>query len=159
MRGEEINVTPSFLDRLIDLDPRSTKEAPKSRLRGIEELKLSVRRDMEWLLNARAQIVDIDPRMEEIRRSVLRYGLPDFTGMGANDSNEQERITSAIETAIEYFEPRFLGVRVTLEPVSSVDRQLVFRIKATLDVEPAPEPIVFDTVLSLASGEFSVSEK
>lgn len=155
----DVNITPSVFDRLIDMDPQNTREAPKSRLRNMEELKNAVRRDMEWLLNSRAQVVELDERLEEVRRSVLQYGLPDFTGLAVNDWNERERITDAIRLAVEYFEPRFLDVNVTLEPISNVDRQLVFRIKATLDVEPAPEPIIFDTVLQLASGEFSVQEK
>ncbi len=155
----DVNITPSVFDRLIDMDPQNTREAPKSRLRNMEELKNAVRRDMEWLLNSRAQVVELDERLEELRRSVLQYGLPDFTGLAVNDWNERERITDAIRLAVEYFEPRFLDVNVTLEPISNVDRQLVFRIKATLDVEPAPEPIIFDTVLQLASGEFSVQEK
>ena len=156
--NSDVFVTPSVFDRLIDLDPASTREAPKSRIRNLEELKNAVRRDMEWLLNTRSEIVDLDERMEEVKRSVLRYGLPDFTGLAASDWNERERITDAIKMAIEIFDPRFFNVSVTLEPISSVDRELVFRIRATLDVEPTPEPIVFDTVLQLASGEFVVKE-
>jgi predicted component of type VI protein secretion system len=33
---------------------------------------------------------------------------------------------------------------------------LKFRIEATLDIEPTPEPVVFDTVLQLGSGNFAV---
>ena len=36
---------------------------------------------------------------------------------------------------------------------------LKFRIEASLNVEPTPEPIAFDTVLQLGSGEFEVKEK
>lgn len=36
------------------------------------------------------------------------------------------------------------------------ERALRFRIDARLRVEPAPEPVTFDTVLQLHSGEYLV---
>ena len=158
MRDHEINITPSIVDRLIDLDPRGSYESPKSRLSSLRDLKQAVRRDIEWLLNARCFPNIIDESLEEVNKSAAVYGLPDFTGVGAKDANEQTRVTQAIETAIEIFEPRFIGTKVTLEPVSSTDKQLTFRIEAHLDIEPTPEPVVFDTYLQFGSGEFTVKE-
>lgn len=155
----EIRVTPSVLDRLIDFEPRSSQEAPKSRSKSLRDLKLSVRRDLEWLLNTRCFLVDIDERLEEIKKSVATYGLPDFTGISVKNHYEQKRLSDSLETAIKIFEPRFLDLKVTLEPINNVDRLLKFRIEASLDIEPTPEPIVFDTVLQLGSGEFEVQEK
>ena len=154
----EIRVTPSVLDRLIDLDPRQSTEAPKSRSASVVDLKQSVRRDLEWLLNTR-RASDADGGLEELKKSVLTYGLPDFTGVSAKSHIEQKRLTQSLETALKTFEPRFIDLKVSLEPISSIDRQLRFRIEARLDIEPTPEPIAFDTVLQLGSGEFAVSEK
>jgi predicted component of type VI protein secretion system len=52
-----------------------------------------------------------------------------------------------------------IDLKVTLEPVSNADKSLKFRIEARLDIEPTPEPIAFDTVLQLGSGDFEVNEK
>lgn len=155
----EIRITPSVLDRLLDFEPDVSREAPKSRSKSVRDLKLSVRRDLEWLLNTRTVHVEIDERLQEIKKSVLTYGLPDITGLSAKNQNEQKRLAKAIENAIRLFEPRFLDVRVTLEPVSDVDRSLKFRIEARLDIEPTPEPVAFDTVLQLGSGGFEVRER
>lgn len=155
----EIRITPSVLDRLLDFEPDVSREAPKSRSKSLRELKLSVRRDLEWLLNTRTVHVEIDERLQEIKKSVLTYGLPDITGLSAKNQNEQKRLAKAIENAVRLFEPRFLDVRVTLEPVSNVDRSLKFRIEARLDIEPTPEPVAFDTVLQLGSGDFEVRER
>ncbi|MDQ6787621.1 MAG: type VI secretion system baseplate subunit TssE [Acidobacteriota bacterium] len=156
---KEIRVTPSVLDRLIDFDPKSSQEAPKSHSNSLRELKQSVRRDLEWLLNTRCYLDDIDENLEEVRKSVIVFGLPDFTGISAKSYAEQKSLTQALETAIKNFEPRFLDLKVFLEPISNVDRLMKFRIEASLDIEPAPEPIVFDTVLQLGSGEFEIQEK
>lgn len=155
----EIRVTPSLLDRLIDYEPGSSQEAPRSRSNSLRELKQSVQRDLEWLLNTRAYFGNTDERLEEVRKSVAFYGLPDFTGVSAKSHLEQTRMTKAIETAIKNFEPRFLDLRVTLEPLSTTDKSLRFRIEANLNMEPTPEPVVFDTVLQLGSTDFKVIEK
>jgi type VI secretion system protein ImpF len=155
----EIRITPSVLDRLLDFEPDVSREAPKSRSKSLRELKLSVRRDLEWLLNSRAFPEEIDERLEEVKKSVVVYGLPDITGISAKSHVEQKRLTEALENAIKIFEPRFLNLKVTLEPVNNIDRMLKFRIEARLNVEPTPEPIAFDTVLQLGSGGFEVKEK
>jgi type VI secretion system protein ImpF len=155
----EIRITPSLFDRLLDFEPGVSKEAPKSRSKSLRELKQAVRRDLEWLLNTRCYPEDIDEGLEETHKSVIVFGLPDFTGASVKSHIEQKRLTKAVETAIKNFEPRFIDLKVRLEPISSVDRQLKFRIEARLDIDPAPEPIAFDTVLQLGSGEFSVQEK
>ena len=155
----EIRIRPSVLDRLLDFEPELSTEAPKSRAKSLRDLKLSVRRDLEWLLNARRPPIEVDENLEEVQKSVAVFGLPDITGISAKSHVEQTKLTKALETAIKNFEPRFLDLRVTLEPVSNIDRMLKFRIEARLNVEPAPEPIAFDTVLQLGSGEFEVKEK
>lgn len=155
----EARVTPSVLDRLIDLDPGFSQEPPKFRSTSVVEFKQSVRRDLEWLLNTRCHIEALDDKLEETPRSVAFYGLPDFTGVSVKSHIEQKRMADAIRTAIEIFEPRFLNPKVTLETVENVDRQLKFRIEATLDIEPTPEPVVFDSILEPGAGGFTVLDR
>lgn len=159
VRERDLSITPSIIDRLVDHEPGAKSEAPKSRVQSLRELKNSVRRDIECLLNARIADQGIDENLEEVRKSLMFYGLPDFTGVSSKDPSEQTRMTKSIERAIELFEPRFIGLQVHLEPVNSLDKQLRFRIEADLDLDPTPEPVVFDTVLQSGNGEFAVIEK
>lgn len=155
----EIRITPSVLDRLLDYEPRNQTEAQKSHSVSLAELKLSVKRDLEWLLNTRQNGIEIPETLEEVNESLAVYGLPDLTSLSARNPNEQNRLAKSLETALRVFEPRFINVKVSLEPIDNTDRQLRFHIEAHLDVEPAPEPISFDTVLSVGSGEFAVNAK
>src|SRR5687768_11335536 len=148
----EIRVSWSVLDRLIDDDPNESQDPPRSQSASLVELKNAVRRDLEWLLNTRCHLENIDGALEEAPRSVAFYGLPDFTAVSTKSGPEQERMVKAIEVALKYFEPRFTGLKVSLEPISNIDRTLKFRIEATLEIEPTPEAVVFDTVLQLGSG-------
>ena len=154
----QIRITPSVLDRLIDYDPRETREPPKSRSATLLELKASVRRDLEWLLNARTFLDPDELDAAETKNSVAVYGLPDITGLSAQSKDEQSRVLRAVEHAIRAFEPRFLNLKVTMEPPTATERSIRFRIEAQLDVDPVPEPIVFDTVLKLGSSDFDVKE-
>lgn len=155
----EIRITQSVLDRLIDEEPAMSQDPPKVRSVSLAELKKSVRRDLEWLLNTRCFAENVDGGLEESMRSVAFYGLPDFTAVSVKNPNEQRRMAKALEEAIKVFEPRFSDLKVTLEPIDSIDRLLKFRIEATLDVDPAPEPVTFDTVLQLGGSSFEVKNR
>ena len=154
----EIRVSQSVLDRLLDFEPRQSQEAPKSRSTSLRDLKQAVRRDLEWLLNTRCHAESVDHGLEEAKRSVAFYGLPEILGFSPKNGAEQKQLIKALETAIRNFEPRFLDPKVTLEPINNVDRQMKFRIEARLDIEPTPEPVVFDTVIEIGSGEFAITE-
>ncbi len=155
----EIRITPSILDRLLDYEPQMSREAPRSQAQSLADLKKSVKRDLEWLLNTRHTPIEIPETLDELNESLAVYGLPDLTSLSVKNPNEQNRLAKAIESALRIFEPRFINVRVSLEPIDNTDRQLRFRIEAHLDIEPVPEPVSFDTVLQVGSGEFAISEK
>jgi type VI secretion system protein ImpF len=155
----ETRITPSILDRLLDFEPDLTREPPASRARSLRELKQSVRRDLEWLLNTRSHLGEAASQLEEVNKSMAVYGLPDFTGMGVKSPGEQKMLVNSLETAIRLFEPRLMDLHVTLEPIDEIKRVLKFRIEARLKVDPVPEPVTFDTVLQMGSGQFEVQEK
>jgi len=154
----DLGLMPSVLDRLIDLEPRISTEPANNQYSTLDDLKVAVRRDLEWLLNTRKMVADIPPEFEELKRSVVTYGVPDISGVHIEHTVESANLRSALENAIKIYEPRFLDVVCTLEPLNSTDRQLRFKIEAKLDLDPVPEAMVFDTVLQLGSGAFAVKE-
>lgn len=156
-RGDnEVRVVPSVLDRLLDYEPEMSREALPSRSKSLRQLKQSVRRDLEWLLNTRFVAEDIPQDLQEINNSMAVYGLPDFTTVSLKNPADQNRLRRALESALTTFEPRLEDVVVTLEPMRDVDRAMRFRIDARLRVDPAPEPVTFDTILQLGSGQYIV---
>lgn len=155
----EIRITPSVLDRLIDYEPELTREPLRSRSKSLRELKQSVRRDLEWLLNTRCHTIEISNGLKEVSESLFTYGLPDFTNLSDKNTNDHKILHNAIETAIRNFEPRLQDVIVKAEPVDSLQRMMRFRIEANLKTDPIPEPVTFDTVLQLGNGQYQVQEK
>jgi type VI secretion system protein ImpF len=149
-------IIPSVLDRLIDEDPDRVLEAPLSRSKSIEDLKQSVKRDLEWLLNTREDAAGAPSGLKELAHSLAAYGLPDFSAFNVKSSSDHARMQRILEKAIGSFEPRLEGVIVTLVPVHDLEQKLRFRIDARLRVEPAPEPVTFDTVLQAVSNQYTV---
>jgi type VI secretion system protein ImpF len=150
-------LTPSVLDRLLDDEPHLKRDLGRTRHQLLRELKQSVRRDLENLLNTRRRCLPVPADLKELEQSLVNYGIPDFTGanMGSGDAREQFRGT--LERVIRTYEPRFQTVRVELLTNSEpLDRTLRFRIDALLYADPAPEPVVFDSLLEPGSGSFEV---
>jgi type VI secretion system protein ImpF len=155
---EDQPLIPSVLDRLLDEEPDKQVEAPKSRHQILRELKQSVRRDLENLLNTRWRCVYWPPDLEEIDLSVVNYGIPDFTGANMGGVADRESLRRIIEQVVRKFEPRFKTIKVTLlGNRDETDRTLRFRIDALLYAEPAPEPVVFDSQLEPTTHDFTVT--
>jgi type VI secretion system protein ImpF len=152
----DTRITPSVLDRLIDRDPKAPREAPTSRLQSLNDLKDAVKRDLEWLLNARQVVGGVPPELKELSRSLAVYGLPDFTAVSVKSPADQMRMQRALEMAISAFEPRLENITVSMSQSRELDHKLRFRIDAQIKVEPAPEPVTFDTVLQATTNQYVV---
>lgn len=157
-KGAERTVRLSVLDRLIDRSPR-LDDAPTSWSESVDDLKGSVLRDLEWLLNTRRIAEPAPERFEEVRRSVYHFGLADVTSRSADSGDSHQTLAREMEECIRTFEPRLTAVRVIVQkPKEKGSRDARFSIDAVLRMEPNPERIVFDTVLDTPTGKFLLGE-
>jgi type VI secretion system protein ImpF len=149
----ETTITVSVLDRLIDLEPENRMENPLSRSQSVRLLKSAVRRDLEWLLNSR-RICDLpDEGLKEVNRSTYTYGLPDLSTLTMAATGDRNKLVRQILATINQFEPRLANVRLVLvESPDSAKKDVRLRVEAMLRMDPVPEPISFDTVIELKSG-------
>lgn len=156
-RTDQIALIPSVLDRLIDQEPDRTVEPEWARAQGVYELRDSVKRDLESLLNSRQTRPELVDDGDELSTSMLTYGLPDFTSTGTGGEGEHDMLRRAVERTIERFEPRLKHVDVSVvPPKSSFERSLHLTINAMLWIDPEPIPIEFDTVVQTATGTCEV---
>lgn len=151
---------PSVFDRLLDEEPGTQIETPHSRAQLLRDLKLSVRRDLENLLNTRISLYPVPEDLPELKTSVLNYGIPDFTGLSMGSREQREKLRLLVEDSIRRFETRFISVRVELSSAqqssNALDRTVRFRIEGLLYAEPSPEPVMFDSQLRPQLGDFEV---
>ena len=153
-------VTQSLLDRLIDSEPANNSEAAMTRPQSVRALKASLRRDLEWLLNTRRNPDEADDHYPELKKSLFNYGFPDFSNFTFSSPRDRIRLVKVLEEAVRVFEPRMEAVRVVLLDADAsgqeINRSVRFQIEGLLKMDPAPEQVCFDTVLSLTSGEYKV---
>jgi type VI secretion system protein ImpF len=149
-------ITLSVLDRLVDLDPKRSEELPLSRSQSLREHKANVCRDLEWLFNSR-QPIEAPQVGKLLKTSLYVYGLPDISSLSVSSIRDRKRLSLALEEAIRLFEPRIQNPRVILTTTEEGKIQrLRFIIEGLLRVDPSPEPVSFDTVLDMTSGEYKV---
>ena len=153
---KEDPVTLSVLDRLIDSEPDHLQEPPLTRAQSLRDLRSALRRDLEWLFNTRCTIDEPPESMRELERSVYNYGISDTSSLSVRSPKDQEYLAKSIKNAITFFEPRMMAVKVTIEPATEDVHGLHFSIEGLLRMDPAPEPVFFDTVLEPSSGEYRV---
>lgn len=157
--GKKKQLRPSVLDRLIDLEPDQKQESVPSRHQYLAQLRQSVRRDLENLLNTRYRVVEPPEDLKHLKQSLLNYGLPDLATVNISDPEKKQRFVKDLERILRDYEPRFKSVHVThMENRESTDRTLRFRIDAVLWADPAPQSVVFDSVLEPVSRTVNVQE-
>jgi type VI secretion system protein ImpF len=149
-------VTLSVLDRLIDHDPKHSAEVPLTRPQSLRELKAGLKRDLEWLLNTRRTIDPSPDSARETARSVYHYGFADISSKSVLSSKDHNDLVREMEMAIAVFEPRLKRAKVKMEAIEGSYRMLRFVIEGLLCMDPAPEPVRFDTVLELCKGEYAI---
>ena len=148
------DLLPSVLDRLIDREPKVSTEPQAGRSLHPAQLKELVKRDLEWLLNSKRDLVEPPEGLNHLGGSLLTYGLPDISTSSLANAEDQDRLRRAIEATIARFEPRLAHVVVSLIEGRALDRSIRFRIEALLRIEPTPEPVTFDSVLKLPTKAF-----
>ena len=150
---------PSILDRLFDDEPENKHEIDPGQHQKLKQLRMSVRRDLENLLNARYRVMEPDEEYKELDKSLLNYGLPDLATINITDLDKRKEFTSKMEKILKEFEPRFKEVNISyLDNKDNTDRTLRFRIDATLYADPSPEVVVFDSILEPVTRSISIEE-
>jgi len=102
------NLRPSILDRLIDNEPHVQIESELSRHQHIKDLRHSVRRDLENLLNSRYRLLAPPEDYPELQTSLANYGLPDLATINITDLDKKREFTRNLEKVLRIYEPRFL---------------------------------------------------
>lgn len=148
---------PTLFDRLFE-EPTPTGVAPASRGFDLEQMKDSVARDLEALLNTR--IAFAEDRLLDFPKaldSVLNFGLRDFVGRSLERTEDRAWICQSIEQAIGRHEPRLRDVAVSLARPDTHRQTLHFAVKALLVLEPSAEPVSFEATLQPMTQKYAIS--
>ncbi len=149
-------IQPSVLDRLLDDEPERSRQ-PEAMLYELAQFKRSLARDLEALLNTRTMpLDDLFDAYPLASSSMLRFGIPDLSGISLLNPDDRELLREQLRRAIETHEPRLSRVRVNLDAPREMERHLRFRVDAVLKVHPHRPPVTFDATLQLSSNVYKV---
>jgi type VI secretion system protein ImpF len=135
-------------------------ESVEHRTISMRRLRDYVCRDLSALLNcANLDAVEDLEAYPHIQSSVVNYGMPSLAGRAARAADPLH-IATAIELAIQRFEPRLSQVRVTPEmgEEGNETHVLAFRIDAQLWGQVAPQQLVLRTSIDVDSGSVSLAD-
>lgn len=150
---------PSVLDRLFDNEPHNQTERDLDDHQLLKQLRSSIRRDLESLLNTRFHIAEPSDEFPQLEKSLLNYGLPDLATINIIDIDKRNEFTRTLEKTLKYFEPRFKSVKVSfIDREDSTDRTLRFRIDAVIYADPLPEVVIFDSIFESVTRTVNVKE-
>jgi type VI secretion system protein ImpF len=147
---------PGLLDRL--MDPRHQAIGGVLPRMSVEQLKDSVARDLEALLNTRL----VWPKefflgYPHVEKSILNYGLIDFAGYCLSSTDERATICTSLVAAVTAYEPRLSGVKAELAAEPGSVNRLNFVIAGTLELDSGPETVNFNAVLQPSSLHYAIS--
>lgn len=151
------NLQASILDKLLDEEPDRPLEPALQRQTSFAEIRASVIRDIEQLLNTRRSVLAVPDTLAQVARSLHVYGLRDFTSENPGSPQVLQRLRREVVQTLNLFEPRLKNVVVQIENRTG-DRNLHFRISGTLVITPLSEPVVFDTLFDSNRGEYVISQ-
>jgi len=150
------NIQASILDRLLDYEPGVRQEPVQRRVLGFEQGKAAVIRDLENLLNTKSTILTIPPAYKEVSRSILVYGVRDYTSQNPKSISVKKQLRQNLEETIARFEPRLRNVTVHVEGSAENERSVKFRITGILVLDPLIAPVTFDTLFDINRGEYTI---
>ena len=137
-------VRASLIDRLTDDEPKQIVETKPLRVQTLAQLKISVRRDLEWLLNTRAIPA---PNINWTNRTVIDYGIPDLGQFFTHNPEDGHRIAEILENTIAAYEPRLQQVKVKVQSTPNPRERQVW-LEAILKVGEVEEAFAFPFMLS-----------
>ncbi|MEH6825709.1 MAG: type VI secretion system baseplate subunit TssE [Motiliproteus sp.] len=159
--GEKL--LPSLLDRLTDEHPELSHESAQHQNLSLSRLREALLRDLAWLLNTTNLQTATDlSSYEEVQRSVVNFGIPEFSGVSAS-TLDVPRMERALRTALLSFEPRIansqLSVRVVADESKRHQNSIAFLIEGEIWAQPVPLSLHLETEMDLESGNVVVKQK
>ena len=156
-----------MLDRVLQLELSRRAELRRTVMLSSQQLRRSVLRDLESLLNTTAGEVDMKEgrisldAFPTVRASVLNYGVPALSGH-VRTAEDVLELALGIEASIRHYEPRVRQVRVRVaEAGAPAGQALASPLELIIEGElwgyPIAEHLLVRTVLDLDAGRVEVS--
>ncbi|MEG0343741.1 MAG: type VI secretion system baseplate subunit TssE [Acinetobacter sp.] len=141
----------TLFDRLIVEDDKGL---------SIHELRESIARDLEDLLNTRIAKLDLDiDEYALAKQSIVQFGIIDFVGLSTANPTDRQTICQSIEQSIVSHEPRLKQIKVEMQLDELNVGSLSLSIQALFNIHPLYEPVIFDALLKPTTQQYVISAR
>ena len=135
-----------LFERLVDDKPLVSTEARPFRTVSPDQLRDSVRAELQRLLNTRC------PQEQEAlvarKRTIIDYGVPDFTHLSPTSLADRKLVSRILGEAIANYEPRLRNVSVRIVGYDGPRQRCEAVIDGLLVVGNVTEPVSFPTIIN-----------
>ncbi|AIL13278.1 hypothetical protein IM40_06860 [Candidatus Paracaedimonas acanthamoebae] len=144
---KQTGVLAPLFDRLTDLEPHLIAEPSSYQMLGPQELKESVQRELELVLNTRPTVQR--PPEDGHGEFISDFALPQFFGLrdfswfdGASDLGRRA-IGTEIERVVTYYEPRLKNVKARVNKHPQDPLALIVEVTGDLKIGEVLERFTF----------------
>lgn len=150
--------SPSLFEKLLwDSYAQNEKRLLSHPALSLAEVKRSVARDVEHLLNTRRGYRDdVLANYHSLMSSLISYGLEDIASSSMVNADERNALCRALERAIATHEPRLKQVHALIHNREYGVNKLSFTIHALMVLETLSEPVNFDAELNTSSLHYAI---
>jgi type VI secretion system protein ImpF len=115
-----------------------------------------LRQDLENMLNTHALNIQLPIAKEELNKSILTYGIPDFMSFKLAHEGIKTELCKKIAELIQLHEPRLSEVSVSWQKQTQNNHCLKLQIEATLNLKNSLTNISFNSRLDPLTPKFII---
>ena len=155
---KKVGVVAPLFDRLVDLEPHIPSEPTPWGYLSKEEYKLSIKKELEALLNTRLprpySLGDVSSEQENAVSPQLAYGMPadyglqDTIAFDGMSKSAWTQIGATFEAAILRFEPRLRHPRVQVDSYDNATQKLTLMVSGAVQLDEQIERVFFPVTLA-----------
>lgn len=160
MNTTQQKITMPLMQRLIDEHPDEQHELGMSNFISLSALQDDIKENISALLNHRLELASLNDKFSELKKSILAYGMLDFTQPEFSWHKQQQLLCQHIKQVLNHFEPRLQKVRVTVVAASQkMSRSLQLRIVGEINLKPTVKTAAYETIFDAVNVAFDVREE
>jgi len=126
------------------------------------QLRAELARDLDSLLNTTnlGAVIDLSEH-DEVRRSIVNFGLPDIVNRTIDESRTND-IVGEIKEAVTLYEPRIIARTIRVQRDMSIDPATLavrFIVNGEMACNPVAVPVEFIADLEVGTGKLGIRKR
>ena len=128
---DEVRYSATLFDKII----KGASNYEEGVSYNLDELKNSIRENIESILNSRSQVNITHASSQSGRKNMFYYGLSDYSLQNLSDAKVAEEFAKEAKKAIENFEPRLKNIVISFSSQNKDNKNSSFNLKISAELK------------------------